>query len=85
MWVAPAISGPVTVVTILDVVANYAMANNVETSTALLDKLLSGTKAATGLVSFQMLSDPNRPNHFIMFVTWDSMQSLDQDSSPTST
>lgn len=68
--------GLVTVLTILDVVPNYAMAQNVETSAALLRKLSEDTQAAPGRISFQVLVDASRPNHFVILGVWKDMQSF---------
>ena len=74
---AQAPSGPVTVLTIIDVVPNYAMAQNVETSAALLQKLAADTQQAPGMVSFKILRDATRSNHFVIAAVWKDMQSFD--------
>ncbi len=68
--------GPVTVVTILDVVPDYAMTQNVETSAALLRKLSEDTRVAPGRISFQVLVDASRPNHFVILGVWKDMPSF---------
>ena len=74
---AQAPSGPVTVLTIIDVVPNYAMAQNVETSAALLGKLAADTQHAPGVVSFKILQDATRSNHFVIEAVWKDRQSFD--------
>jgi quinol monooxygenase YgiN len=69
--------GPVTVLTIIDVVPNYAMAQNVETSAALLQKLAADTQHAPGMVSFKILRDATRSNHFVIEAVWKDMPSFD--------
>ena len=74
---AQAPSGPVTVLTIIDVVPNYAMAQNVETSAVLLQKLAADTQHAPGVISFKILRDATRSNHFVIEAVWKDMPSFD--------
>ncbi len=69
-------SGQVTVLTIIDVVSNYAMPHNVENSSRLLDTLAQETQNAPGLVSFKILRDATRVNHFVILGVWKDMQSF---------
>jgi quinol monooxygenase YgiN len=72
----PPPAGPITVLTILDVVPNYAMPQNVENSSALLKKLAADTQGAPGLISFKVEVDASRSNHFIILGEWKDMQSF---------
>jgi quinol monooxygenase YgiN len=69
--------GEITVLTIIDVVPNYAIARNVEDFSALLDKLVRDTQHAPGVLSFKVLQDPSRPNHFVIVSEWKDMHSFD--------
>jgi quinol monooxygenase YgiN len=73
---AQAAAGDVTVLTIIDVVPDYAMPRNVENSAALLSKLAADTQHAPGLVSFKILRDATRPNHFVIDSVWKDMNSF---------
>ena len=77
--------GPVTVVTIIDVVSNYAMPQNVENSAAALTKLAADTQKMPGLVSFKILRDASRSNHFVILAVWKDMHSFETYSAADST
>jgi quinol monooxygenase YgiN len=70
-------TGQVTVLTIIDVVPDYAMPQNVEKSAALLSKLAADTQNAPGMVSFKILRDATRSNHFVIDGTWKDMNSFE--------
>jgi quinol monooxygenase YgiN len=73
----PTSAGDVTVFTIIDVVPDYALPHNVEKATALLSKLVEDTQHAQGLVSFKVLKDRQRDNHFVMEAVWKDMKSFE--------
>ena len=77
--------GGVTVLTIIDVVSDYAMPQNVEKSATLLSKLAAETQHAPGLVSFKILRDATRPNHFVIDSVWKDMKSFDMYSAAETT
>ncbi len=77
--------GDVTVLTIIDVVPDFAMPRNVETSASLLGKLAAETQHAPGLVSFKILRDAARPNHFVIDSVWQDMKSFDMYSGAETT
>lgn len=85
MAFAQPLSGPVTVITIIDVVPDYALAGNVQTSVALLKHLAEVTQSAPGLVSFKVLRDANRDNHFVIEGVWNDMHAFETYSGATST
>jgi quinol monooxygenase YgiN len=70
-------AGNITVVTIIDVLSNANVPQNVENSAALLDKLAAETLQAPGVVSFKILRDANRANHFIILGVWKDMKSFE--------
>lgn len=70
-------TGDVTVITIIDVVPDYAMPRNVEKSAILLKKLQEDTQQAPGLVSFRILRDFKRDNHFVIESKWKDMASFE--------
>jgi quinol monooxygenase YgiN len=74
---AQAPAGNVTVVTIIDVLSNANVPQNVENSNALLNKLAADTQQAPGLVSFKILRDAGRTNHFIILGVWKDMKSFE--------
>jgi quinol monooxygenase YgiN len=74
---AQAPAGNVTVVTIIDVLSNANVPQNVENSNALLNKLAVDTQQAPGLVSFKILRDASRTNHFIILGVWKDMKSFE--------
>jgi quinol monooxygenase YgiN len=74
---APAPAGNVTVVTIIDVLSNANVPQNVENSNALLNKLAADTQQAPGVVSFNILRDASRTNHFIIYGVWKDMKSFE--------
>jgi quinol monooxygenase YgiN len=78
-------TGEVTVLTIIDVVPNYAMPQNVENSAAALTKLAADTQTMPGLVSFKILRDASRPNHFVIIGVWKDMHSFETYSGAEST
>ncbi|MHB8285515.1 MAG: putative quinol monooxygenase [Caulobacteraceae bacterium] len=65
----------VTVLTIIDVIPDYAVANNIEASVSLLSKLADDTQHAPGVVSFKILRDAQRDNHFVITGVWKDMKS----------
>src|SRR3954447_5765740 len=69
--------GNITAVTLLDVLSNANVPQNVETSSALLTKLASDTQQLPGLVSFKIMRESARSNHFIMLVSWKDMKSFE--------
>jgi quinol monooxygenase YgiN len=74
---AQAATGNVTVVTIIDVMSNANVPQNVESSNALLDKLAADAQQSPGLVSFKVLRDATRTNHFIILGVWKDMKSFE--------
>ena len=78
-------AGNITVVTIIDVLSNANVPQNVENSNALLNKLAADTQQAQGLVSFKILRDAGRANHFIIFAVWKDMKSFDDYSGSETT
>jgi|SRR5450631_805906 quinol monooxygenase YgiN len=74
---AQAPAGNVTVVTIVDVLSNANVPQNVENSAALLDKLAADAQQAPGVVSFKVLREAARANHFIIFGVWKDMKSFE--------
>ena len=75
----------ITVVTIVDVVSNYAMPQNVERSSALLAALSKDTQHAPGLVSFKVLRDRSRVNHFIILSVWKDKEAFEAYSAADTT
>jgi quinol monooxygenase YgiN len=71
-------SAGITVLTIIDVVPDYAMHGNVDKSTTLLRKLETDTRQASGLISFKILKDQSRDNHFIMESVWKDKNSFEE-------
>lgn len=71
-------AGEIKVLTIIDVIPDYAMPQNVETSAALLDRLAADTRHAPGLLSFRILRDATRPNHFVIEGVWTDMKSFER-------
>ena len=82
---AQSATGNVTVVTIIDVLSNANVPQNVESSNALLNKLTADTQQAPGLVSFKVLREAGRANHFIIFAVWKDMKSFDDYSGTETT
>jgi len=82
---AQAPSGNVTVVTIIDVLSNANVPQNVENSNALLNKLAADAQQAPGNLSFKVLREASRANHFIIFATWKDMKSFDDYSGAETT
>jgi quinol monooxygenase YgiN len=78
-------AGNITVVTIVDVLSNANVPQNVESSNALLNKLAADTQQTPGLVSFKILRDASRANHFIILAVWKDMKSFDQYSGTETT
>lgn len=78
-------TGTITVVTIIDVLSNANVPQNVENSNALLNKLAADAQQAPGNVSFKVLRDANRANHFIMFAVWKDIKSFDDYSGAETT
>jgi len=75
---AQAPSGPVTIVTILDVLSNANVPQNVESSNALLNKLVVDTQKAPGVVSIKVLREASRSNHFIVLAVFQDMNAYEQ-------
>jgi quinol monooxygenase YgiN len=82
---AQAPTGNVTTVTIIDVLSNANVPQNVENSNALLNKLVADTQSAPGLVSIKVLRDASRANHFIIVAAWKDMKSFEDYSGAEST
>lgn len=74
---AQAPAGNVTIVTIIDVLSNANVPQNVENSNALLNKLAADTQKAPGNVSIKVLRDAGRANHFIILAVWKDMKSFE--------
>ncbi len=70
-------SGNITVVTIIDVLSNANVPQNVENSNALLNKLAADALQMPGVVSFKILREASRANHFIVFGVWKDMQAFE--------
>jgi quinol monooxygenase YgiN len=77
--------GNITVVTIIDVLSNANVPQNVESSNALLNKLAADTQQVPGVVSFKILRDASRANHFIMLAVWKDMKSFEDYSGAETT
>ena len=82
---AQAPTGNITVVTIIDVLSNANVPQNVENSNALLNKLAADTQQAAGSVSFKILRDASRANHFIVLAVWKDMKSFEDYSGAETT
>src|ERR1035438_4406338 len=82
---AQAAAGNITVVTIIDVLSNANVPQNVESSGALLDKLAADAQQSPGVVSFKILRDGARANHFIILGVWKDMKSFEAYSGAEST
>ena len=82
---AQAPAGNVTVVTIIDVLSNANVPQNVENSNALLNKLAADAQQAPGVVSFKILREAGRANHFIIFGVWKDMQAFESYSGAETT
>jgi quinol monooxygenase YgiN len=78
-------AGNITVVTLIDVLSNANVPQNVESSNALLNKLAADTQRAPGCVSFKILRDASRANHFIIFAVWKDMKSFEDYSGAETT
>jgi quinol monooxygenase YgiN len=78
-------AGNITVVTIIDVLSNANVPQNVENSNALLNKLAADTQQAPGLASFKILRDASRANHFIILAVWKDMKSFEDYSGAEAT
>jgi len=85
MAAAQSPAGNVTVVTIIDVLSNANVPQNVETSNALLAKLATDTQQASGLVSFKVVREAGRANHFIILSVWKDMKSFEEYSGAEAT
>ena len=70
-------AGNVTVVTIIDVLSNTNIPQTVESAGALLDKLAADARQSSGVVSFKILREATRANHFIILGVWKDMQSFE--------
>jgi len=70
-------AGNITVVTIIDVLSNANIPQNVESAGALLDKLAADARQSPGVVSFKILREASRANHFIILGVWKDMQSFE--------
>jgi quinol monooxygenase YgiN len=70
-------AGNVTVVTIIDVLSNTNVPQNVESAGALLDKLAADARQSPGVVSFKILREATRTNHFIILGVWKDMKSFE--------
>ncbi len=70
-------AGNLTVVTIIDVISNASIPQNVENAVALLDKQVADAQQAPGVVSFKVLREAGRANHFIIFGVWKDMKSFE--------
>jgi quinol monooxygenase YgiN len=82
---AQGVKGNVTVVTILDVLSNNNVPQNVESSNAILNKLAADTEQAPGLISFKVLRDAGRSNHYIVLAVWKDMKSFEDYTGAEST
>jgi len=78
-------AGNISVVTIIDVLSNANVPQNVENSNSLLNKLAADTQQAPGFVSFKILRDAGRSNHFIIFAVWKDMKSFEDYSGAETT
>jgi quinol monooxygenase YgiN len=78
-------TGSVTIVTIIDVLSNANVPQNVENSNALLNKLAADAQQAPGLVSFKVLRDAGRANHFIILGVWKDMKAFEDYSGSETT
>jgi len=70
-------AGNITVVTIIDVLSNANIPQNVESAGALLDKLAADARQSPGVVSFKILREATRANHFIILGVWKDMRSFE--------
>lgn len=78
-------TGPVTVITIVDVTPDYALSGNVQKSVGLLKQLVDVTQSAPGMISFKVLRDASRDNHFMIESVWKDMHSFETYSGAKST
>ena len=78
-------AGNVTVVTIIDVISNASIPQNVDNAVMLLDKLAADAQQAPGVVSFKVLREAARANHFIIFGVWKDMKSFETYSASETT
>jgi quinol monooxygenase YgiN len=70
-------SRTVTAVTIIDVLSNANVPQNVENSGELLNKLAADAQQSPGVVSFKILRDATRSNHFIILGVWKDMAAFE--------
>ena len=84
---AEAVTGPapVTVVSMLDIEPNVVVPGNEDAAQALLRQYLVNTRTEAGLVSVNVLQQPDAPNHFVVVETWQSEDSFNQHTVQAST
>lgn len=73
MAAAPARAAePVTVMTYIDAVPDQFVPQNEEKAQVLLKQMNADTQGEPGLVSFTVLRETGRPNHFALLEMWGS-------------
>ena len=63
---------PVTVMTYIDAVPDQFVPQNEEKARALLRQMNADTQGEPGLISFTILRETGRPNHFALLEVWKS-------------
>jgi quinol monooxygenase YgiN len=67
---ASAATEPVTVVTYIDAIPDVFVAQNEEQAQVLLKQMNADTQKEPGLISFTILRETGRPNHFTLLEVW---------------
>ena len=63
---------PVTVMTYIDAIPDQFVPQNEEKARVLLRKMNADTQGEPGLISFTILRETGRPNHFALLEVWKS-------------
>ncbi|WP_131195511.1 putative quinol monooxygenase [Lichenihabitans psoromatis] len=63
---------PVTVMTYIDAIPDQFVPQNEEKAQVLLKQMNADTQSEPGLVSFTILRETGRPNHFALLEVWKS-------------
>jgi quinol monooxygenase YgiN len=63
---------PVTVITYIDAIPDVFVKENEEKARALLQQMNAETQKDPGLISFTILRETQRPNHFTILEMWKS-------------
>jgi quinol monooxygenase YgiN len=67
----------VTAITYIDAIPDQFVAGNEEKAQALLRKMNTDTAQEPGLISFTILQEPARPNHFTLLEVWKNEKAFD--------